>query len=104
MTRSATTPAEPAAAKMNLARSTNKNPKCDPPEAKRIVIVDDHPLFRKGLAQMIHSDSAFAVCGEAGNASAAIAVIRKLHPDLVIVHFSSAGAHGLELIKHIRAE
>ena len=86
------------------ARSTNKNPRCDPPNAKRIVIVDDHPLFRKGLEELIHSDGAFAVCGEAGNASEAMDVIRKLHPDLVIVDLSLPGANGIELIKNIRAE
>ena len=77
---------------MKGARSTNKNPKCDPPDAKRIVIVDDHPLFRKGLEQLIHSDGAFAVCGEAGNAPEAMDVIRKLDPDLVIVDLSLPGA------------
>ena len=82
---------------MKQARSTNNNPRCDPPEAKRIVIVDDHPLFRKGLEQLIHSDSAFAVCGEVNNASEAMDVIRKLNPDL-------PGANGIELIKNIRAE
>ena len=70
---------------MTVVRSTNKNSKCDPPEAKRIVIVDDHPLFRKGLQELIHSDKSFAVCGEAGNASEAMEMIRKLHPDLAIV-------------------
>src|SRR6266540_632279 len=89
---------------MKRARSTNKNPKCDPPDAKRIVIVDDHPLFRKGLEELIHSDGAFAVCGEAGNASEAMGVIRKLDPDLVIVDLSLPGANGIELIKNIRAE
>ena len=89
---------------MKQARSTNNNPRCDPPEAKRIVIVDDHPLFRKGLEQLIHSDSAFAVCGEANNASEAMEVIRKLHPDLAIVDLSLPGANGIELIKNIRAE
>jgi len=89
---------------MKGARSTNKNPKCDPPDAKRIVIVDDHPLFRKGLEELIHSDGAFAVCGEAGNASEAMGVIRKLDPDLVIVDLSLPGANGIELIKNIRAE
>ena len=55
---------------MKHARSTDQNPKGDPPEAKRIVIVDDHPLFRKGLAELIHSEkNHFAVCGEAGNAA-----------------------------------
>jgi len=89
---------------MKQARSTNKNPKCDPPDAKRIVIVDDHPLFRKGLEQLIHSDGAFAVCGEAGSATEAMDVIRKLDPDLVIVDLSLPGANGIELIKNIRAE
>ena len=89
---------------MKHARSTNNNPRCDPPDAKRIVVVDDHPLFRKGLEQLIHSDGAFAVCGEAGNASEAMDVIRKLDPDLAIVDLSLPGANGIELIKNIRAE
>src|SRR5438552_1320720 len=86
------------------ARSTGQNPKCDLPDAKRIVIVDDHPLFRKGLQELIHSDGNFAVCGEANNASEGIEVIRKLAPDLAIVDLSLPGANGIELIKNIRAE
>src|SRR5437868_5074702 len=89
---------------MKRARSTNQNPKCGSPGAKRIVIVDDHPLFRKGLEQLIHSDGAFAVCGEAGSAAEAMEVIRKLHPELAIVDLSLPGANGIELIKNIRAE
>ena len=89
---------------MKYARSTNKNPKCDAPEAKRIVIVDDHPLFRKGLEELIHSDGSFAVCGEAGNAAEAMELIRKLNPDLAIVDLSLPGANGIELIKNVRAE
>jgi len=89
---------------MKRLRSTNKNPKCDPADAKRIVIVDDHPLFRKGLEQLIHSDGTFAVCGEAGSAAEAMDVIRKLDPDLAIVDVRLPGANGIELIKNIRAE
>ena len=89
---------------MKQVKSTNKNPKCDIPEAKRIVIVDDHPLFRKGLEQLIHSEDGFAVCGEANNAPEAMDVIRKLNPDLAIVDLSLPGANGIELIKNIRAE
>jgi DNA-binding NarL/FixJ family response regulator len=89
---------------MKRVRSTNKNPKCDVSDAKRIVIVDDHPLFRKGLEQLIHSDGSFAVCGEASNASEAMDVIRKLDLDLAIVDLSLPGANGIELIKNIRAE
>src|SRR5258705_7532595 len=90
--------------KMNHARSTNQNPKFALPEAKRIVIVDDHPLFRKGLEQLINSENSFAICGEAGNAAEAMEVIRKLNPDLAIVDLSLPGANGIELIKNIRAE
>jgi DNA-binding NarL/FixJ family response regulator len=89
---------------MTYARSTNKNPKCDPPEAKRIVIVDDHPLFRKGLEEMIHSEGSFAVCGEAGTAAEAMEIIRKLDPEMVVVDLSLPGANGIELIKNIRTE
>ena len=90
---------------MKHARSTNQNPKCDPPDAKRIVIVDDHPLFRKGLVELIHSEkNHFAVCGEAGNAAEAMEVIRRLNPELAIVDLSLPGANGIELIKNVRAE
>jgi DNA-binding NarL/FixJ family response regulator len=89
---------------MSVARSTNDNPKCNAPDAKRIVIVDDHPLFRKGLQELIHSEGSFAVCGEAANAAEAMEVIRKLHPDLVIADLSLPGTNGIELIKNIRAE
>jgi len=72
--------------------------------ARRIVVVDDHPLFRKGLGELIDSDGTFAVCGEAGDAAEAMDAIRKLTPDLVIVDLSLPGANGIELIKNIRAE
>ena len=67
-------PAEPTRAprEMKHPRSVNQNPRCDQPEAKRLLIVDDHPLFRKGLEELIHSDPQFAVCGEAGNAMEAM--------------------------------
>jgi DNA-binding NarL/FixJ family response regulator len=104
MTRSAPSRTKPTTAQANVVRSTNNNPRCDLPEAKRIVIVDDHPLFRKGLQDMIHSDGTFAVCGEAGNAAEAIDMIRKVNPDMAIVDLSLPGANGIELIKNIRAE
>ena len=74
-------------------------------KSKRIVIVDDHPLFRKGLEQLINSsDDDFGICGEAGDAAEGMSKIRELKPDLVIVDLSLPGANGIELIKNIRAE
>jgi DNA-binding NarL/FixJ family response regulator len=76
-----------------------------PAKIKRIVIVDDHPLFRKGLEQLINStNDDFAICGEAGDAAEGMNRIRELKPDLVIVDLSLPGANGIELIKNIRAE
>jgi len=75
------------------------------PKAKRIIIVDDHPLFRKGLVQLIDStDDGLAVCGEASDAAEALGAIRQLKPDMAIVDLSLPGANGIELIKNIRAE
>jgi DNA-binding NarL/FixJ family response regulator len=93
-----------ATADMKHARSADQNSKSKPSQAKAIVIVDDHPLFRKGLGELIQSESNFAVCGEADNASEAMDLIRKLAPDLAIVDLSLPGANGIELIKNIRAE
>lgn len=90
---------------MKTAIATKEKPKSAAEKAKRIVIVDDHPLFRKGLEQLINSsDDAFAICGEAGDAAEGMTVIRQLKPDLAIVDLSLPGANGIELIKNIRAE
>jgi DNA-binding NarL/FixJ family response regulator len=74
------------------------------PAAKRIVIVDDHPLFRKGLAELINSNDGFAISGEAANAADGISTVRRLNPDLVIVDLTLPGTNGIELTKNIRAE
>jgi DNA-binding NarL/FixJ family response regulator len=71
---------------------------------KRIVLVDDHPVLRKGLARLIDSKEGFVVCGEAGTATEAMALIRELKPHLAIVDIGLPGASGIELTKSIRAE
>jgi DNA-binding NarL/FixJ family response regulator len=65
--------------------------------------VDDHPLMRQGLAQLIHSESDLAVCGEAADAAQALRAVETLRPDLVLVDISLPGKNGLELIKDLRA-
>ena len=74
------------------------------PNKKRILLVDDHPVLRKGLARLIDSKEEFVVCGEASTAVDAMALIRELEPHLVIVDIGLPGANGIELIKNIRAE
>jgi DNA-binding NarL/FixJ family response regulator len=90
---------------MKSARSTVEEPKIESPKAKQIVIIDDHPLFRRGLEQLINnSDGDFEVCGEASDAATGMELIRRVQPDLAIVDLSLPGANGIELIKNIRAE
>jgi DNA-binding NarL/FixJ family response regulator len=72
--------------------------------AKRVLLVDDHPVLRKGLVRLIDSKHEFLVCGEASTAQDAMALIRKLGPDLVIVDIGLPGISGIELTKTIRAE
>jgi DNA-binding NarL/FixJ family response regulator len=71
---------------------------------KRILLVDDHPVLRKGLVRLIDSKNEFVVCGEASTAVEAMTLIRELNPDLVIVDIGLPGASGIELTKTIRAE
>jgi len=71
---------------------------------KRVVLVDDHPVLRTGLARLIDSKEGFVVCGEASTAIEAMALIRELKPHLAIVDIGLPGASGIELTKSIRAE
>src|SRR6202451_2359533 len=74
----------------------------DPTEKSRILIVDDHPLFRQGLQQMIDDKPELMVCGQAADAAQALQAIPELKPDLVLVDISLAGTSGIDLIKSIR--
>ncbi len=67
-----------------------------------ILIVDDHPIVRQGLAQLINEEPDLHVCGQAEDALEAIQIIGKLEPDLVIVDLSLKNTSGLELIKDIK--
>lgn len=69
------------------------------PIKKRILIVDDHPMMRQGLAQLIGAEPDLSVCGEAENAGLALAALGALKPDLVLADISLPGKNGLELIK-----
>ena len=68
----------------------------------RILVVDDHPIVRQGMALLINREADLEVCGEAEEASAALAAIEHLRPDIVIVDLSLNGPDGMDLIKAIR--
>lgn len=69
----------------------------------RIFLVEDHPVFRDGLAKLLNAEADLIVCGEAGDAKQGLKSIIKLKPELAVVDLGLPGKSGLELIKEIRA-
>jgi DNA-binding NarL/FixJ family response regulator len=72
-------------------------------EKSRVFLVDDHPLIRQGLSQLINSEPDLAVCGEAAGAAETLEKLVAPLPDLVIVDISLEDRNGVELIKDIVA-
>jgi DNA-binding NarL/FixJ family response regulator len=69
---------------------------------KKVFIVDDHPMMREGLAQLISQEEDLTVCGEAEDAAEALKKIEELRPDLALVDITLRSTNGLELIKDLR--
>ena len=69
----------------------------------RIFIVDDHPIVRRGLSELIGMEPDMEVCGEAADVAEAIKLIDSTKPDVAIIDISLKSGHGLELIEHIKA-
>ena len=69
-----------------------------------VVLVEDHPMFRERLAQLINKDLGMKVSGEAANIRDALVVIEATKPDIVIVDITLRGSGGLELIKNLKAQ
>lgn len=73
-------------------------------QAKRqVLIVDDHPIFRNGIIQLINHEPDLHVCGEICSAAQALGAVEELKPDIVVLDLSIQGTNGIELMKSIRA-
>jgi DNA-binding NarL/FixJ family response regulator len=68
----------------------------------RVLLVDDHPIVRQGLALLIDREADLSVCGEADGAHSAFHAIETLRPDIVLLDISLNGPDGLEVLKEIR--
>lgn len=73
------------------------------PRITKVLLVDDHPLVRRGIRQLIEREAGFEVCGETDNAAEAIGMIREHKPDIAIVDITLADTSGVELVKDIHA-
>lgn len=70
----------------------------------RVLIVDDHPLMRRGLHQLLQLDSRFHVVAEASNGTEALMLARQMQPDLVLLDLNMKGLSGLETLQILRSE
>lgn len=70
----------------------------------RIVVADDHPLYREGVARALADDPGIEVVGQGEDAGSAVALTQQLKPDLVLLDLSMPGGGGIEALRCIRAQ
>ena len=70
----------------------------------RVLIVDDHAVVREGIRHVLSSDEGVEVVGEASNGEEALVLVRRFHPDVVVLDLSMPGMSGLEVVAHLRTE
>lgn len=73
-------------------------------EICNILIVDDHPLMRRGVKQLLQLEPTFNVVGEASNGNEAITLATELQPDLILLDLNMKGLSGLDTLKALRNE
>jgi DNA-binding NarL/FixJ family response regulator len=82
----------------------SSNPSLPSARKRRIFLVDDHPLVREGLANLINEQNDLIVCGEAEDSAGAIRGIAKTRPDVALVDISLKNESGLELVKNLESQ
>ena len=70
----------------------------------RVLLVDDHPLLRQGITELVNGESNLEICGEAGNIQDAFTLAGQLTPDLIIIDVSLSGNNGIELMKNLSSK
>jgi len=79
-------------------RSRNKHDK------SRVLLVEDHPIVLRGLAELLGEEPDLEICGEVGDGKGALNAVKKLQPDLAIIDLSLKDRSGLELIESLKAQ
>ena len=73
-----------------------------PPDKKKVLIVDDHPLVRERVAELINQEPDLAVCGESEDANGALAAVKQHAPDVAVIDITLKDTYGIELIKQLK--
>ncbi len=76
----------------------------NPDDAQTILVVDDHPLFRKGVIQLIQAASEFRFVGEAPSGKEGILLAQRLQPDMILLDLNMKDMNGIEVLKAIKDE
>jgi two-component system, NarL family, response regulator FusR len=76
----------------------------DQAEKHRVMIVDDHPILRQGMAQLINQSSDLLVCAQAGTIAEAVAAVQENFPEIALVDISLRDESGLDLIPMLKAK
>ena len=74
------------------------------PGKRRVLLVDDHPIVRQGLAELINRQKNLVVCGETGSGREAPELARRLNPDLAVIDVSLKDASGIQLLKTLKLQ
>ena len=83
-------------------KSIQPKRKAETKNVYKILIVDDHPIMREGLAQLISHEKDLAICGQFEDADSAFAAISTLKPDIALVDISLKSSSGIELLKNVK--
>lgn len=83
-------------------KSNNRRSAAEP--RRRILVVDDHPMTRYGIIQLINEQPDLVACGEAGDAERALAAIASARPDLVLADITLPGKSGLDFVRELRVQ
>ncbi|MCW3783768.1 response regulator [Defluviimonas salinarum] len=70
----------------------------------RVVIADDHPLYREGVARSLSDDSGIAVVGQGYDADSAVEIVERIRPDVVLLDLSMPGGGGIAALRRIMAQ
>src|SRR5919108_4808957 len=82
----------------------NSTPSVAPARKRRIFLIDDHPLVREGLTNLINGQDDLMVCGEAEDSAGAMAGIARSRPDVALIDISLKNESGLELVKNLDSQ
>lgn len=71
-------------------------------EPVRLLLVDDHPMMRKGVAQLLELEDDLSVVGEAGSGEEALRLAAELDPDMILLDLNMKGMNGLDTLRALR--